>query len=260
MKTSMLVFALFLCNSLSEPASLLIAEDSRAQSQPVVHTWENVGEITQISGKILAIRRTVRISDSSWSLEPGAVSDGSQLGNGDQIMARGKTMPDGNFDATRIYMLSASIDRPQATGGKTMAVGADHGGPESKVPAGMRYPGDTGLEGRGRTGPYPGGSPAPPGTPGGGGQGSPGGLQSSRGIARPRFLPGDLEGQIEEVGTDHLSLSQSFVVDKDTVIRSYENTLKIKDLRVGQRVAVTIKDEVDSKARARKATVIRLLP
>jgi hypothetical protein len=55
-------------------------------------------------------------------------------------------------------------------------------------------------------------------------------------------------------------LSQSFVVDKDTVIRSYGNTLKIKDLRVGQRVAVTIKDEVDSKVRARKATVIRLLP
>jgi hypothetical protein len=260
MKTSRLFVALFVCNSLSGSASLFAAENSRVQNQPVIHTWENVGEITQISGKILAIRRTVRISDSSWSLEPGAVADASQLGNGDQIMARGKTMPDGIFEVKRIYMLSAAMDHHQAEGGKGIAVGADHGGPESNVPAGMRYPGDTGLEGRGRTGPYPGGSPAPPGTPGGGGQGSPGGLQSSRGVSRPRFLPGDLEGQIEEVHSDRLALSQSFVVDKETLVRSEGSALTVKDLRVGQRVAVTIKDEVDSKLRARKATVIRLLP
>jgi hypothetical protein len=80
MKTSRLFVVLSVC-------ALLAAEDSRAQKQPVIHTWENVGEITQISGKILGIRRTVRISDSSWSLEPGAVADASQLGSGDQIMA-----------------------------------------------------------------------------------------------------------------------------------------------------------------------------
>jgi hypothetical protein len=260
MNTSRLFLALFVCSCLTGLASLFGPENSRAQSQAVIHTWENVGEITQMSGRILSIRRTLRISDSSWSLEPGAVAEASQLGNGDQIMAKGKTMPDGSFETKRIYMLSPSIDHRQVEGGKSVALGADHGGPESRVPAGMRYPGDTGLEGRGRTGPYPGGSPAPPGTPGGGGQGSPGGLQSSRGNARPRFLPGDLEGQIDEVHSDRLALSQSFVVDKGTLIRSEGNALTVKDLRVGQRVAVTIKDEIDSKVRARRATVIRLLP
>ena len=260
MKTSHLVIALLLCNRLGGLEFLLAGENSGSRNQPTVHTWENVGEITQISGKVLTIRRIVRISDSSWSLEPGAVSDVSQLSSGDEIMARGKTMPDGNFDATRIYMLSAASEQPQVASGKSITPGIDHGAPESRVPAGTRYPGDTGLEGRGRTGPYPGGSPAPPGVPGGGGQGSPGGLQSSRGTARPRFLPGDLEGKIEEVDAGRLTLSQSFVVDKDTLVRSEGKAANIKDLSVGRRVAITIKDEVDSKLRARKATVVRLLP
>jgi len=259
MRTSRMLLVLFVCG-LSWVVIPFAAEDSRTPSQPVIHGWENVGEITQISGKLLVIRRTLRISDSSWSLEPGAVAEASQLGKGDQIMAKGKTMPDGRFETKRIYMLSVSMDHRQAEGGKSMALGVDHGAPESQLPAGARYPGDMGTEGRGRTGPYPGGSPAPPGNPGGGGQGSPGGLQSARGGASVRFLPGDLEGQIEDVHSDHLVLSQSFVVEKDTLIRSERNAITSKDLRVGQRVAVTIRDEVDSKARARKATVIRILP
>lgn len=259
MKTPWLLLALPVWISVAGFSSASPPENSEADKLPVVHTWENVGEITQISGKIVSIRRSLRISGSSWSLEPGAVAEVGQLGNGDQIMARGKTTPDGSFEVKRIYMLSAAMDHRQAEGGKGVAMSADHGGPESNVPAG-RYPGDTGLEGRGRTGPYPGGSPAPPGAPGGGGQGSPGGLQSSRGTARPRFLPGDLEGQIEEVHSDRVVLLQTFVVDKETLIRSDGRAVTSKDLRVGQRVAITIKDEVDSKARARKATVIRLLP
>ncbi len=239
--------------------SPLSPQDSKASGpQGSFHTWENVGQITGISGKVLSIRRTLRISNSSWSLEPGAVAEASQLSSGDQIMARGKTTSDGSFEASRIYMLSPSADHTQAEGGKGVRFGADHGAPQSKVPAGMRYPGDMGTEGRGRTGPYPGGSPAPPSSPGGGQTSS--GLQSARGGALPRFLPGDLEGQIEEVHSDHLVLSQAFVIDKETIIRSSAGSIKGKDLRVGQRVAVTIKDEVDSKVQARKATVIRLLP
>ena len=36
--------------------------------------------------------------------------------------------------------------------------------------------------------------------------------------------------------------------------------MKGKDLKTGQRVAITIKDEMDSKTKARKAVVIRLEP
>jgi|GEM_PF-1402313 uncharacterized protein DUF5666 len=261
MKTARTCFMLMVCVILARLPSASSPQDSKApETFGRFHTWENVGQITNISGKILSIRRTLRISDSSWSLEPGAVAEASQLSSGDQIMARGKTTSDGSFETRRIYMLSPSANHAQAEGGKAVAFGTDHGAPESKVPAGTGYPGDMGTEGRGRTGPYPGGSPAPPSGPGGGGHGSPGGLQAVRGNAPPRFLPGDLEGQIEEVHSDHLVLSQAFVIDKETTIRSGAGPITGKNLKVGQLVAVTIKDEVDSKTRARKATVVRLLP
>jgi len=251
-----LIFTLLL-SAMFEGLTFPSQQDSKEVS---LHSWEHVGSISQISGKFVSIRRTLRISDSSWSLEPSAVSEVSQLAQGDQIMAKGKTTSDGMFDTTRIYMLSPSANHNQADGSRSAVQATDHGGPESRVPTGMRYPGDTGIDGRGRTGPYPGGSPAPPGRPGGGGQSSPGTLQSARGSAAPRFLPGDLEGEIAEVHPDHLIVLQTFVVDKDTHLRAGKDAVSTKDLRVGQRVAVTIKDEVESKARARKATVIRLLP
>jgi hypothetical protein len=250
-----LFFGLLL-SAMFEGLTISSQQDSK---DVALHTWEHVGSINQISGKFLSIRRTLRISDSSWSLEPGAISEVTQLGQGDQIMAKGKTTSDGTFDTTRIYMLSASANHNQG-GSNSVGRAADHGGPESRVPTGTRYPGDTGIDGRGRTGPYPGGSPAPPSAPGGGGQSSPGTLQSGRGSAAPRFLPGDLEGEIAEVHPDHLIVLQTFVVDKDTHLQAGRNRVSTKDLQVGQRVAVTIKDEVESKARARKATVIRLLP
>src|SRR5262249_35635166 len=160
--------------------------------------------------------------------EPGAISEVTQLGQGDQIMAKGKTTSDGTFDTTRIYMLSASANHNQADGSRNSGQAADHGAPESRVPTGMRYPVDTGIDGRGRTGPYPGGSPAPPGRPGGGGQSSPGTLQSARGSATPRFLPGDLEGEIAEVHPDHLIVLQAFVVDKDTHLQAGRNPVSTK--------------------------------
>jgi len=178
-----LIFTLVL-SAMFEGLTFPSQQDSKEVS---LHSWEHVGSISQISGKFVSIRRTLRISDSSWSLEPSAVSEVSQLAQGDQIMAKGKTTSDGMFDTTRIYMLSPSANHNQADGSRSAVQATDHGGPESRVPTGTRYPGDTGIDGRGRTGPYPGGSPAPPGRPGGGGQSSPGTLQSARGSAAPRF-------------------------------------------------------------------------
>ena len=236
-------------------------QGSFALNQPKIYPWENVGEITKIAGKTFSIRRTLRISDSSWSLEPAAVSQASQLQNGDQIMARGKTLSDGTFETKRIYMVSPSESHRQSDGAKTIALGDDHGRPESRYPRVPGY-GDPTLEGRGRGG-YPGGDSRvpPPGTPGGSNRGSPGGLQSTRATHLPRFLPGDLEGIIQQVGSESVTLSQSFFLDKETsIVTTAGKKLKNNELEVGHRVAVTIKDETDPKTRARKATVIRLLP
>ncbi len=241
--------------------SAIQEQDSFAPKQPKVYTWENVGEITKISGKTFSIQRTLRISDSSWSLEPAAVSQASQLQNGDQIMARGKTLSDGTFETKRIYMVSPSKSHRQADGGKTIVLGDDHGRPESRYPRIPGY-GDPTLEGRGRGG-YPGGDSRvpPPGTPRGGNRGSPGGLQNARTSHLPRFLPGDLEGIIEQVSSESVILSQSFLLDKGTAIVTTDGKkLQSNELKVGRRVAVTIKDEVDLKRQARKATVVRLLP
>jgi Domain of unknown function (DUF5666) len=237
-------------------------ENSKGLEQPKLYTWENVGEIVQISGKTFSIRRTLRISDASWSLEPGAVAEASRLQSGDQILAKGKTQTDGTFDTKRIYMISSSASRQQVGSGTTISQGADHGGPESNYPRGLGYPDDVGLEGRGR-GRYPGGENRVPGpgTPGGGGKGSPGGLQNSRASHLLRFSPGDAEGVIEQVGANTLTLSQTFFMDKDTAVHQPGGKVaKSKTLKTGCRVAVTVKDEFDPKTQAMKAAVIRLLP
>jgi hypothetical protein len=237
-------------------------ENSKGLKQPKLYTWENVGEIVQISGKTFSIRRTLRISDASWSLEPGAVAEASRLQSGDQILAKGKTQTDGTFDTNRIYMISSSASRQQVGGGTTISQGADHGGPESNYPRGLGYPDDVGLEGRGR-GRYPGGENRVPGpgTPSGGSKGSPGGLQNSRAAHLPRFSPGDAEGVIEQVGPNTLLLSQTFFLDKDTAVHQPDGkVIKSNALKTGCRVAVTVKDEFDPKTQAVKASVVRLLP
>jgi hypothetical protein len=86
-------------------------------------------------------------------------------------------------------------------------------------------------------------------------------LQSSRASTAPRFLPGDIEGVVEQVGPQQLVLSQTLFVDKEsTVVGTTGEILTGKDLKPGQRVAVTIKDVIDEKTQARRAAVIRILP
>jgi hypothetical protein len=246
---------------------LLCIANPAAPKEPAVargkniYTWENVGEITQVNAKTFSIRRYVKFSDSSWSLEAGAVTTASQMQKGDQIVAKGKTQLDGTFETRRIYMISPAASRVQTEGGKSVAQGADYGGPVNKAPLGSRYPGDPGLEGRGRG--YPGTeSRVPvPGKPGGGGKGSPGGLQSSRTASFPRFAPGDAEGIIEQVESGQLILSQTFYFDKETPIhRADGGNAKSSELILGKRVAVTARDEIDQRTRAVKAAVVRLLP
>jgi hypothetical protein len=56
-------------------------------------------------------------------------------------------------------------------------------------------------------------------------------------------------------------LAQTLYFDKQsTVVGRDGEALKGKDLKAGQRVAITIRDEVDPKTNSRKAVVIRLLP
>jgi hypothetical protein len=63
------------------------------------------------------------------------------------------------------------------------------------------------------------------------------------------------------VNPEKVLLAQTLYFDKEsTVVGLDGKALKGKDLKTGQRVAITIKDEVDSKTKARKAVVIRLLP
>jgi hypothetical protein len=100
----------------------------------------------------------------------------------------------------------------------------------------------------------------PTGRPGGA-KGTAGGLQSSRASTAPRFLPGDVEGVVEQVGPQQLILNQTVFVDKEsTVVGTTGEILTGKDLKPGQRVAVTIKDVIDEKTQARRAAVIRILP
>ena len=56
-------------------------------------------------------------------------------------------------------------------------------------------------------------------------------------------------------------LSQTLFVDKESmVVGTTGELLKGKDLKPGQRVAVTIKDVIDEKTQSRRAAVIRILP
>lgn len=227
-----------------------------------VHTWENVGEIIKISGKTLTLRRTLRLSDSTWSLLPGAISNTSQLQPGDRIHAKGSTLADGIYDTRRIFLISTAAPHSSRETVSPQTTTADFGGPDTRDPArGLGYPGGTGVDGQGRASPGIGGRIPPAGQPGGGETRSPVGLQDSHSVVQTRFLPGDVEGIVEEVRASELILTQTIVFGKETVIRgkSGENANE-KAFQIGTRVAVTVKDDVDEKSMARKATVIRLLP
>jgi hypothetical protein len=224
-----------------------------------VHTWESVGEVIEVTGKTVTLRQKLKLSEATWSLLPGAIAEAKQLTNGDQVHAKGSTLPDGIYDTKRIFLIAESSARQTATGGGVVQ-GADHGGPESQqVPRGVAGdPAGPGLEGRGRTDSP--GSRVPTGRPGGA-KGSAGGLQSSRASTAPRFLPGDVEGIVEQVAPQQLILSQTVFVDKEsTVVGTTGEILTGKDLKPGQRVAVTINDVIDPKTQSRRAAVIRILP
>ncbi|MEW5976768.1 MAG: hypothetical protein AB1898_13275 [Acidobacteriota bacterium] len=225
-----------------------------------IHPWESVGEIIQVSNKTITVRSQLRISDATWSLEPGAVAEETHLQVGDEILAKGKTQPDGVFDTNKIVWISRAEVNAAATGGQVVQA-TDHGGPESRLPGGL---GGGSVEGVGRVG-YPGSDrrlPGP-GTPrGGGGQRGPvGGLQSSRAVVLPRFYSGDVAGRVEQKGGGYLWVAQLFYLDnkKTSISRADGSLLKRKDLKVGDRVAITVVDEMDSKTQAIKATVVRVL-
>lgn len=239
------------------------SEAAQKPKNPVgveLYRWESVGEITEISKKTLTIRRTLKISDGSWGLEPGAVSELSALEHGDQILAKGRTEPDGTFETKRIYVVSPSVSR-QGGSGKPVEQAADHGAPESRVSTKITDPNGTHPESRGRGG-YSGPASRLPVPTGPGGQKTPvTGLEGHRSPNLPRFFAGDAEGIIERIDSQSIVLSQSFFTDNNTVFRDASGrTLKLKDIKPGQRVAVTVKDELDPKTQAIKATVIRLLP
>jgi hypothetical protein len=242
-------------------AALMLTLDARSQAvlKTNVHTWESVGEVIEVTGKTVTLRQKLKLSEATWSLLPGAVAEAKQLTNGDQVHAKGSTLPDGTYDTKRIFLIAESSTRQTATGGGVVQ-GADHGGPESQqVPRGVSgEPTGPGLEGRGRTDSP--GSRVPVGRPGGA-KGPVGGLQSSRASTAPRFLPGDVEGVVEQVAPQQLILSQTVFVDKESmVVGTTGEILKGKDLKPGQRIAVTIKDVIDEKTQSRRAAVIRILP
>jgi hypothetical protein len=227
----------------------------------VIHTWESVGEIIQVANKTFTLRQTLKLSEATWSLLPGAVSEAKQLKSGDQIHVKGSTLPDGIYDTRRIFIIRESNSLQQVAGGINPVHGADHGAVDGKSPPNVAYGGDPRPEGRGGGVPGRDSRVPPTGRPGGGAPGTPGGLQSSSPSPRTRFLPGDVEGTVEQVSPLQLLLNQIVYFDKEsTVVGRNGETLKGKDLKTGQRVAVTIKDEIDPKTQSRKAVVIRLLP
>ena len=134
--------ALFLAYPLSADNSVpaVVRKDA-------LYAWENVGEITSISGKTVSIRRTLRLSEATWSLLPGAASDASQLQPGDRIHAKGSTLPDGVYDSRRIFFISQSTPPSSVSTGANTIQAADHGGPDAKDPTrGLGYPGGPGVD------------------------------------------------------------------------------------------------------------------
>ena len=123
-----ILWALFSVSLLASDKSSLIVKKN------VIHTWESVGEVVHVTNKTLSIRQTLKLSEATWSLLPGAVSDVKQLKGGDLIHVKGTTLQDGTYDTRRIFLVGESNPQPQTASGATPVQGADHGGPEGKAP------------------------------------------------------------------------------------------------------------------------------
>ena len=118
-----------------------ISANSQAVLKHNVHTWESVGEVIEVNAKTVTLRQKLKLSEATWSLLPGAVAEAKQLTTGDQVHAKGSTLPDGTYDTKRIFLIAESSSRQTATGGGVVQ-GADHGAPESQqVPREVTDPG-----------------------------------------------------------------------------------------------------------------------
>ena len=110
-----------------------VSANSQAVLKHNVHTWESVGEVIEVNAKTVKLRQKLKLSEATWSLLPGAVAEAKQLTTGDQVHAKGSTLPDGTYDTKRIFLIAESSSRQTATGGGVVQ-GADHGA--SGKPAG----------------------------------------------------------------------------------------------------------------------------
>lgn len=242
--------------------SFLLAQ-SRPSKGPVYtfFYWENVGTIVKTDKSSLVLRRTLSLSENSWSMEPGAVAKASDLDAGDRIFAQGKTVADGSFSINRIYMTERKSANSQPVHGENAARSSDYGGPEgSRVPGVLLSGGEPVGRGGGNV---PGAErriPAP-GKPGDRAPGKADGLQDPRGSRLTRYNSWDADGIIESLSTDKIIMTQLYWVDKETQIFMLGgNKLALKELRPGMRVALTVKDKINEKTRAIKARIIRVLP
>src|SRR5882762_9140449 len=85
-----------------------LCASSQAVLKNSVHTWESVGEVIEVNGKTVTLRQKLKLSGATWSLLPGAVAEAKQLSHGDQVHAKGSTLPDGSYDTRRIFLLAES--------------------------------------------------------------------------------------------------------------------------------------------------------
>jgi hypothetical protein len=240
----------------------LLSAQSPQPNGPVYNYfyWENVGVITETTKSTLTLRRTLRLSENSWSMEPGAVAKASDLDVGDRIFAQGKTVADGSFNTNRIYLTERKSASSQPSQGGNMTRSSDYGGPEGNRPSGVLLSGGEPV-GRGG-GNLPGQEQRvpPPGRPGDRRPGSAGELQDPRGSRLTRYNSWDADGMIESLSPDKIALTQIYSVDKETQILTLEGShVALKQLHPGMLAALTVRDKVDEKTRAIKVQIIRVL-
>jgi hypothetical protein len=221
--------------------------------------WENVGEVVSINKSVLVLKRTLRISNNSWSLESGAVSKAADLVVGDHIFAQGKTISDGTFDTNRIYLIGHKASEGSTDSNQNASRNPDFATPDANRPptSVLTSGAPVGRGGGNVPGQIPTGTGTGPGPKPQGGEP----LQDPRGSKLTRYHSWDADGVIESLTPETITITQSYFVDGETEIRTVEgSSLSRKELRVGQRLGVTVKDKVDEKNRAIKAKIIRVLP
>ncbi len=226
-------------------SSLALGQEGK--SAPRIYAWESVGVISDLSKNLMWVHCVLRLSGSSWSLLPGAVSKISELKKGDLILAEGRTDSGGSFGTRRIYRIlqAATVEEDGKRPASDRQPDSSNSASLTRVsPAASREDGQT--QG---TRPQPTRKPASGDTP-----------------AAPlpdysRFDAGDVIGTILELGSEQLVISRKFLVTKQTsILEPTGNTREKNSLQPGIRVAVTAADTVDRKTQTVKASVIRLLP